>query len=744
MKRPLCAFCLFFVTVIAMTMLFAGMPAFSFSEMAGETVWITGKVRDKEQKEDSQVLYLTDVAFCNGEFQEIKQNTEGAKRPGAVCYLENTTHGSVELGSYVCVQGVLQEFSRATNPGEFDAANYYAILGYHFRVQDGVVRKKSTNYSLWEEGLYQLKNKWMEQMRLIFGEDAGILQAMLLGEKGEMDPEVKELYQKNGIAHILAISGLHVSIIGMGIYEGLRKTPLPMGGCIFLSFWVLLNYALMTGLSPSSVRALLMFSFFLLAKWIKRTYDLLTALSFSALVILIWNPYFVFYAGFWLSFLAVAGIAVFVPSLTGRVRGKTKRQEKIGKMIVGNFGITYFTLPVILYYYYETPLYGFLLNLFVVPLMSVLLPIGILATFMADFSLMAGEILAIPGRLILLLYEVLCQIWEKFPHSVFILGQPTLFQMVLFYGITFWIVFRQKKQKWKATFLWMAVSLFLLVFSPLPAPQTEITFLDVGQGDGICIETKEGIVCMVDGGSTDKKSLAEYQIEPFLKSKGIARVDYWFITHPDLDHYSALLMMLKEESNIQIRHLVLPDAANILQDGAELIALAKERNIEIIYMSAGERLEIEDLILLCHHPAAGLFQEDKNAYSLVLSLHYRGFDALFTGDIPGEAEPVLAEEIGSRLESLFPGGEITWEILKVAHHGSGHSSSAVFLEEIRPAYAVISYGEGNRYGHPHEETLERLSLVGSRILTTPEYGAITVEVSGEGSFRLFYWGIGEK
>jgi len=805
MRRPLCTYCLFFAAVMFVIVLCVPPPAFSLGGWAGEETVLQGSVTQKEESEKGQVLYLTDVTFCDGDFQHLQ-----IENMGVICYMESNEESGGDLpalGSYVQISGTVQEFSMATNPGEFDMKEYYQISGYHFRVVGGKTDALLSEGSPWKEGLYRLRKYLEKQADAVFGEASSVLSAMLLGDKKGMDAEIKELYQVAGIAHVLAISGLHVSILGVGLYKLLQRLAMPVWACSFIPLGLLVCYAQMTGVSVSTVRAVTMFGFFLCAKYFRRTYDLLTAMSVAAVAISLWNPYHLRSSAFWLSFMAVVGISVFAPALTegleqklNRLAGlskKTRMRVLAGlKSLITTFAVSIFTMPIVLLFFYELPLYGFLLNLFVVPLMTFLFIAALVALLLGCIWLPAGQWIAGICSGILWFYEILCRSSLLLPFQNGAWGKPAPMAIAGFYLLTAWIIY-EKKIKHSYWSKWVILLCAICILGiKAPAPLT-MTFLDVGQGDGICIETAEGYVCMIDGGSSDKDLLWEYQLEPFLKSRGISRVDYWFVTHPDADHCSGLLQMWEPAvaevpgKGISVGCLVLPDAASIREDAADLIRLAEANGTEVVYLSSGEALYLDEIYLYCHHPETGNSAEDKNAYSLVLSLHYGAFDVLFTGDVTAEGEGEilrrgsLASEVmdgGGMVSEVMDGGGMvsevmggdgmafgvmdgggmvsevmggdgmafgdmdgggmtldgTWEILKVAHHGSRFSSTESFLQEISPMLAVVSCGAGNSYGHPHDETLQRLHAAGSTILTTPEYGAIVVEVRREGREMTVY------
>ena len=255
-----------------------------------------------------------------------------------------------------------------------------------------------------------------------------------------------------------------------------------------------------------------------------------------------------------------------------------------------------------------------------------------------------------------------------------------------------------------------------------------ITMLDVGQGDGLCIETINDKCIMVDGGSSDESNLSKYTIEPFLKYKGIRHIDVWFVSHLDIDHISGLLDVLerKKLNFLTIDTLVLPETSAGMTDCPFKKYEEKLIN-KIVYMSKGDVFTYDYLNFFCYNPSADSL--DSNEASLVFGMNYKEFDMLFTGDISSEVEKDLLGTIDRQ-----------FDVLKVAHHGSKNSTCDEFLERINPKVALISAGKDNSYGHPSEETLGRLKDARSRVFTTQKYGALTLDIDSKIVIRTFLKG----
>ncbi|MCR4642829.1 MAG: DNA internalization-related competence protein ComEC/Rec2, partial [Lachnospiraceae bacterium] len=487
----------------------------------------------------------------------------------------------------------------------------------------------------------------------------------------------------------------------------------------------------------STLRALIMFALMAGADAERRSYDLPTALGLSAASTVISNPYLLLTSSFWLSYSAVFGIAVFAPALKEELRAPEKKLHAILSALAGSVGVSLFTLPLILCFYYEIPVFGVFLNLLVVPLMSVAMISALIMLPLGALWLPAGVLAGQPCHLVLSLYRFLCEKIAALPFSTYIAGRPAEWKIILCYLIYIALIaadlrlvrnlFEKAGRKASsvtalklALVKWLISALCVLLLLIRIRPDFRFTMLDVGQGDGLCIETKEAVM-MIDGGSSSKDQLYTYQLAPFLKYSGIGLVDYWFVTHPDTDHLSGLMELLSDENcRIRVGTLVLPEAEGAKEDFAELLTLAERKGCRILWNAAGRCMEAEELRILCLHPAAGESFEDVNAYSQILKVSFGDYCAVLTGDATAESEKEVLDRIAA--------GEIPeigkTDVLKLGHHGSHTSSSAEWLAYLKPRTTLISCGKNNRYGHPHKEVLERLAAIGCEIRRTDREGAV--------------------
>lgn len=717
-------------------------------DLKENTVIVQGKIYKIENTAFGTNIYLKGVEVENGEksvsVKRIFVNTE--KIP------------NVKIGNIIKVRGKLRQFEEAANKGNFDSRKYYLSLGFYGKIEAGTIEVINSEYSGIRQGLYELRMEIIERLEKLCSDNKGIFSiinnkngiigAIILGDKTDLDSDIKELYSVSGIAHILAISGLHISFIGMAIYRLLRRRFRFLFSAA-VSIPVVLSFGTMSGFGISTIRAIIMFILKIIGEVLGRKYDAITAISLAGLVLLVQNPFVVCNSGFQMSFGAIIAIVLILPI----VEEILNTDNKIIKVLSANFTISLVMNPILAWNYYELPTFSFLLNIVVVPLMSVVIVSSIVGIFCSCIMFGFGKVVIFPGCGILELYTFLCNIINKSSVASIVVGQPKVTIIIVYYAILLVVLFglknirtkytraekerniikketglvlekkakKERRIKGQNVKLRLACIVGFLLLNCLiyyiPNPGFYITFINVGQGDGILIHGDNGTKVMVDGGSTSEKQVAKNCIVPYLKAEGIGTIDYSIITHTDKDHISGILEILENNNSnrIRIKNLVMPDI-NMKDDTYnELIEKAKLKKINVLYIKKGDTLSLGKTKIKCIYPETTTTASDKNDYCTVLSVKNKTSKILLTGDISKEIEEKIKDDI-----------EENYTVLKVAHHGSNYSSSEKFLKKVNPKYSIISVGKNNSYGHPGNETMERLRKQGGVIYRTDEKGGITI------------------
>lgn len=717
-------------------------------DLKENTVIVQGKIYKIENTAFGTNIYLKDVEVEDGEksvsVKRIFVNTE--KIP------------NVKIGNIIKVMGKLRQFEEAANKGNFDSRKYYLSLGFYGKIEAGTIEIINSDYSGIRQGLYELRMEIIERLEKLCSDNKGIFSiinnkngiigAIILGDKTDLDSDIKELYSVSGIAHILAISGLHISFIGMAIYRLLRRRFRFLFSAA-VSIPVVLSFGIMSGFGISTIRAIIMFILKIIGEVLGRKYDAITAISIAGLVLVVQNPFVVCNSGFQMSFGAIIAIVLILPI----VEEILNTDNKIIKVLSANFTISLVMNPILAWNYYELPTFSFLLNIVVVPLMSVVIVSSIVGIFCSCIMFGFGKAVIFPGCGILELYTFLCNIINKSSVASIVVGQPKVTIIIVYYAILLVVLFglknirtkytraekerniikketglvlekkakKERRIKGQNVKLRLACIVGFLLLNCLiyyiPNPGFYITFINVGQGDGILIHGDNGTKVMVDGGSTSEKQVAKNCIVPYLKAEGIGTIDYSIITHTDKDHISGILEILENNNSnrIRIKNLVMPDI-NMKDDTYnELIEKAKLKKINVLYIKKGDTLSLGKTKIKCIYPETTTTASDKNDYCTVLSVKNKTSKILLTGDISKEIEEKIKDDI-----------EENYTVLKVAHHGSNYSSSEKFLKKVNPKYSIISVGKNNSYGHPGNETMERLRKQGGVIYRTDEKGGITI------------------
>lgn len=648
---------------------------------------------------------------------------------------------SLREGMHVRLEGMLVLPELPRNPGQFNRRIYESGKKIDFYLENPTVLEVKEQRSGAREVVEIWKTEMMNRCEKIYpDEEAGILEAMLFGEKSELSGDIKELYQAAGISHVLVISGLHISLLALAVAGVLRRLGFPMPVWVILSVGVLAGYGILIGQPTTAVRALLMFFVLQGARLLGRSYDLLSALAFAGILMLLDNPDLILDGGCRLSFCAVIGVGWYVSEKNKIFRSigekeKRKNRGKGGKgsnagaileNIRAGWYLWLFTLPVMLDTFYQVSVVGLLWNLVAIPLLPVIIASGGLGVVLAGWNIFLGSLAGSPAYGMLQLYQEIGNISEKLPVGMWTPGQPSKPVIAGYYLVIFLLVLVEKQlikreKRWKIfPGMELCSMLLLLLLMAHPWQQREkITFLDVGQGDASLLQSG-GQTLLLDGGSTSQKNVGTYVILPYIKQQGISCLEAVVLTHTDQDHINGVTEVLEEGKKgwLTVKNLMYPYWMEGTEQGKQLKKLAEEAGASCRKIRAGDRLTIGKAEAVVLYPKEQEKIEEPNAGSLVLFWKWEGVQAMFTGDLPEEKERELLQNLPA------------CEILQVGHHGSATSTCREFLEQVQPSLAVISCAMKNRYGHPSPDTVDRLKKTGCEIRYTMKSGAITIRKRG--------------
>ncbi|MBQ9647435.1 MAG: DNA internalization-related competence protein ComEC/Rec2 [Oscillospiraceae bacterium] len=569
--------------------------------------------------------------------------------------------------------------------------------------------------------LRYLPQRLARQMQRVVAESfpartRAFMNAILLGDRYDLATEDKTYLSEAGLYHVTAVSGLHCAFLLslLSFLVGKHRRRLLSA----VAIPILALYAVMVGLTPSVLRACIMMTFLLLAPLFRRESDPPTALSFALFLILAANPFAVKSVSLQLSFAAVSGMIWLGARLFERIR--TKKRSKAAYLALASLATTagalVFTVPLTAFYF------GYLVLL--APLSN------LLCLWAATFTFAAGLIVTLLGMAFLPLARILAYLphfgawylltaakWlTKIPyHAVYFANNYLKLWLVYAYAM-FGVCYAAKRGKWRyVTASGLAVATLALTVwlnaLPMHGGSLHMVALDVGQGQSVALHSK-GATALMDCGSSSYVDAGDVTAD-YLQSAGIRKVDYFVLSHYHADHCNGLPVLL---SRLKVGRFVLPDVEEGDALRAEVLALAERYEIPVTFVRRKEAFVIGDATLTVYPPVT---EGDMNEECLTAVCTTGSFDALFTGDMDANTE--------YRVIASYQIPDI--EVLMVGHHGSRYSTGGDLLAEVKPETGVISCGLNNRYGHPNEETLYRLTGAGVEVYRTDLQGNIHITVN---------------
>lgn len=597
------------------------------------------------------------------------------------------TEEDFPIGQKYLIDGEINLANKNTNPNLFNYRNYLISKGIGLNIKITKIYKEGRSSSI----LLKLRDKFYNYIHTIFENNlsknsANFVISVVLGENLIQNEDIKEL----GLAHILAVSGLHIDLlIGFILYIFSKLKFNYRYGYISVLILAFL-YGALIGFPYSIVRVLIINLIGFLAFLYQYPEDKIKSLLIAALIILIYNPFAVLNAGFVLSFVATSGVYLVYPKLR-----KYINKHLLAESIGFTTAIQTTLLPFTAYYYGKINLTSLLANFLIVPVFTVTMYIifaviifyPILSFIMTPFFVIVNYLLESMLNLTLILNSF------KFLNIEFI-RQSILISIYLYFLILVSIhIKKSNKILIKKFYIVNILAVMLSLGYEKLNPETSFSMIDIGQGDAFLINDR-GDYYLIDVGGPkfDNYDSGEKILVPYLKSIGVSDIKAVFISHEDRDH-SGNMEILNKNFNIQ----------NVITSQNNIGSLAKYHP-KII--KKNDKIKLKNGYIACVFDGT---KGEENAESMGLLINIEGIKILSLGDLPKEYEDTL---------------DIKADILKVSHHGSKTSTSKDFVGKVRPKVALISAGRNNRYGHPTKEVLENLD--GIKIYNTQTDGMVKI------------------
>ncbi len=649
----------------------------------------------------------------------------------------------ISHGDTVILGGELLPPDFLRNYGGFDEKKYFALKDITYKIFAEEYENTGNTWGL-DSIIAQIREKLSSTFdKILPQKESGIMKAMIIGDKSGLDEDTKDLFKQAGIYHILAVSGLHVSLLAVFL-DGILSRFLNnrRAGIVLMLFLVF--YCILTGCGVATVRAVIMYCIGVFGRILYKDTDSITSTSFAALCILLFQPLYLWDVGFQYSFAVVYGLIIgtrAIAQLFDIIKTRVVITQKffdnkfIKTYLAGAIAATLASIPITVYYFYNLSLITTVLNLFIIPTVFIVVLCGFFICIVGLIAPLIASYIAILCVLMLQLYELLCNLCLMLPFSNILTGQPPLYIIVM-YCITlcigYYVLYAKKsrasfdliKNVFAASFCVLVLSLVATEFLPR---DLEVCMLDVGQGDSIVIN-KGRSAFFIDGGGEILKGIGNNTgrnvLVPYLDYKGIDVVEAAFVSHLDFDHAGGVIETM-ERKTVKKLFLPYPSKDDITNENLnQLLKLSQKNNTEVYYISSGdEMLFNESIQIKCIYPDK-IENTKTNEASEVLKIIYGSAQFIFTGDIDTKTEKKILES----------GSDINADVLKVAHHGSKYSSSWDFINGVSPSIAIVSAGRNNTYGHPTPEVLNRLNQSGRNVFSTVTDGAITLKTDGSAIF----------
>lgn len=736
------------VTILLLIFIIAGFIHIKFLEYDYEKTYISLNnvnivgtiVSEKKEKQ-----YINEYKLETEKINNIKLKKK---------FILLTKNKEIEYGNKIKIEGTYIKPSKSRNYKGFDYSNYLKTENIYGTIEQNgkieLIKEKNINYLFMN--LYKVKNKIIKNINNKFPEETrGVFLGILLGDKNSVEEDVKQNFSDSSLSHILAVSGTHISYVIICISALLKKIRIPKNiGKVIASFFLFM-YLYLVGFSVSATRAVIMSTIVTMQMLFYKKQDTITTIAFSSMIILMNNPYSILNIGFLLSYGGTIGIIVFQNKIFIESEKEDffrRFKSNLKDICIVTISAQIIIMPIMIYYFNTISFTFIISNIIASLIIGPIIMIGLVVIAISFFKIpIISLIIKIYNILIVILMKT-ADIISKMPISKIYLRTPTILEIEIYYIIVISIIILiniiksnrkfikkiiQRKvyylknnlinNKNKILIFISIISLISITSIRIPK-ELKINFIDVGQGDSCLITTPQNKKVIVDSGGSENYNVGKNVLLPYLLDKGITKIDYIMISHFDTDHCKGFEYVLE---NIKVKNVIISKQIETSENFKQIMQIIKKKKIKLIVVQKGDKIKLDNFTTVdIISPQSENLADNMNDNSIVAKFEAYNFSILFTGDASEKIEKELIRE-KVNLKS---------DILKVSHHGSKTGTSEEFLKSVRPKIALIGVGENNKFGHPTEDVIRRLTENKVKIYRTDTDGEISIKIKKNKNIKI--------
>ena len=591
---------------------------------------------------------------------------------------------SIGLGDEILATGNLKVPSNNTIPNQFNYRKYLYYNRIYYTLTAKEISKVANNTNI----IYYIKDKIAKRISKITYANE-YLKIFILGDTSELSEEISKSYQQNGVSHLFSISGMHISLFATIILYFLKRISYNNYYNYSIVILFLIFYSLLVGSSPSVIRSLIMYILFSLNKLFNLKIKSLDIMCLILIIMLLINPYYIYNISFQYSYLISFSLVLFSYKLKS-IKNKLTKSLYISLI---SFLVSF---PICIYNFYQANFFSIILNIILIPFVSIIVfPLSLVCFVIPKLSIFLNIVISIMQSLSLIIY--------KYKIGIIIFSKPSIYIIILYYLFIYLFLYNKRN-------IYILIILIIHKFYPYINSNLEVTYLDVGQGDSAFIKfphNQSNILIDTGGLVNSDYHVTISKTIPYLKSKGITKIDCLILTHGDYDHMGETINLI---NNFKVSNVIF-NCGNY--NGLEKELILALNNKKINYVSCIKKLKINKTSFQFLNTRE--YNNENDDSNVIYFEYYYRF--LLMGDAGTKKENDIIEKYN--LNNI--------DFIKIGHHGSNTSSSKEFINEINPKYSLISVGKNNKYGHPNQSVLD--TLKNSKIYRTDEDGSIEIKVN---------------